>query len=137
RMQEGKSYCVRVYVDDKTQRIAASAKIDSYFADYFPPYKEWQEVDILIHSQTDLGYKAIVEDAFWGLIYQNEIFESIAPGDVRTAFIKKVREDGKIDLILQKTGFAKTVDTQSFVLQKLIDNNGFLPFNDKSSPEQI
>ena len=137
RMQEGKSYCVRVYVDDKTQRIAASAKIDSYFADYFPPYKEGQEVDILIHSQTDLGFKAIVEDAFWGLIYQNEIFESIAPGDVRTAFIKKVREDGKIDLILQKTGFAKTVDTQSFVLQKLIDNNGFLPFNDKSSPEQI
>lgn len=137
KMQEGKSYCVRVYVDEKTQRIAASTKIESYFPDYFPPYKVDQEVDILVHSKTDLGFKVIVEDSFWGLIYQNEIFEPIAPGDAKTAFIKKVREDGKIDLTLQKIGFSKMTDVQSFVLQKLIDNDGFLPYNDKSTPEQI
>ncbi len=137
KMQEGKSYCVRAYVDNKTQRIAASTKIDSYFPDYFPPYKADQEVDILVHSKTDLGFKVIVEDDFWGLIYKNEIFEPIAPGDTKTAFIKKVREDGKIDLTLQKTGFSKMTDRQSLVLQKLIDNDGFLPYNDKSTPEQI
>ncbi|NLK81402.1 MAG: GntR family transcriptional regulator [Bacteroidales bacterium] len=137
KMQEGKSYCVRVYVDEKTQRIAASTKIESYFPDYFPPYKVDQEVDILVHSKTDLGFKVIVEDSFWGLIYQNEIFEPIAPGDATTAFIKKVREDGKIDLTLQKIGFSKMTDMQSFVLQKLIGNDGFLPYNDKSTPEQI
>ncbi|HPY82486.1 MAG: S1-like domain-containing RNA-binding protein [Bacteroidales bacterium] len=137
KMQEGKSYCVRVYVDEKTQRIAASTKIESYFPDYFPPYKVDQEVDILVHSKTDLGFKVIVEDSFWGLIYQNEIFEPIAPGDAKTAFIKKVREDGKIDLTLQKIGFSKMTDMQSFVLQKLIGNDGFLPYNDKSTPEQI
>lgn len=136
-MKEGETYCVRLYVDSKTGRITASSKIDSFLSTYFPPYKEGDEVDILVHSETDLGYKVIIEDDFLGLLYKNEVFTDIQPGDTCTAFIQKIREDGKIDLRLQKSGFSKTEETLFNMLKKLEEHKGFLPYTDKSSPEEI
>ncbi|MBM7072669.1 GntR family transcriptional regulator [Shewanella sp. 202IG2-18] len=137
RVEEGRSYVVYTYINHIDERIVASMKIDKFLDQIEPDYEEGQEVKLLIAGKSDLGYKAIIEDQHWGLVFYNDIFQDIKIGKKVTGYIKRVREDGKIDLTLQKA------DNQSFdkhtnsVLIKIKQADGFLPLGDKSDPELI
>lgn len=136
-MEEGRSYIVYIYVDEESQRIAATAKVDK-FLDLTPTdYAEGEEVNLMIYKQTDIGYKAIINSAHWGVLYKNEVFQKLNIGEQIKGYIKKIREDGKIDLSLQKTGFEFIDETAKSILELLQAQNGFLPVTDKSSPETI
>lgn len=134
---QNRSYLIYIYIDDKTGRIVGTSKLDRNIRDWDNSFNVGDEVEILIWKKTDLGYKVIVENAFEGLIYSNEIFQPIHIGMKQFAYIKNVREDGKIDIALQKTGKQLTIDTAELILQKLNDAGGFLPYGDHSSAEEI
>ncbi len=137
KMDVGRSYVVYLYIDEESQRIAASNKLNK-FLDLAPPeYTEGDEVDLMITQKTDLGYKAIVNSQHWGVLYENEIFQPLRVGQKVKGYIKKIREDEKIDLALQPAGYEKIPDLAEILLQELKKNNGFLPLNDKSSAEDI
>lgn len=133
----GNFYWIYCSLDPKTDRIVASAKIDSHLLESNPAFAEGAEVSVQIHSKTDLGYKAIIENNCWGVIFANEVFENLTIGDVRQAFVKTVREDGKIDLSLQRIGLVRFDDAQQKILDALKAHNGFLPLHDKSDAGEI
>jgi len=137
KMEVGKYYVVYIYVDDKTGRIAATAKYNKYLNHEEMNFEIGQEVDLLIAERTDLGYKAIINGTHLGILYSNEIFKPIAKGDKLKGFIKKVREDGKIDLCLEKQGYKKVDPISEDILTKLKENFGFMALHDKSDPEDI
>lgn len=137
RMEEGRSYLVYAYVDEETDRIVATAKIEKYLDRTPPDYESWQEVDVLIARPTDLGYAVIVNHAHWGVIYRNEIFQPLRIGQKLKAYIKEIRPDGKIDLVLQKPGYDQIALLSQQILKKIRDNGGALDVSDKSSPEMI
>lgn len=137
KMQEGRKYVVHAHVDEESYRIVASAKVDRYLSKEPADYEQGDEVDILIWQKTDLGFKAIVDNKYGGLLYDSEIFQQLHTGDRLKAFIKQVREDGKIDLILQKPGFGKVDDFSKTLLQHILDNGGKITLTDKSPAEDI
>lgn len=136
-MKEGSRYLVYAYVDKSTDRIVASAKIDKFLDQVYPEYEPNQEVDLLIVRKTDLGYAVIVDNAHWGLVYDNEIFQTVRIGQRLKGYIKQVREDDKIDVMLQPAGYAKIEGLAEQVLDKLRDYGGVLDLSDKSAPEEI
>ncbi len=137
KMQKGKSYLVHLHIDEETYRIVASAKVERYLSTDYPPYHGGDEVDVLIWQKTDLGFKAIVDNRFQGMFFDDEIFRSIHSGDHLTAYVKQVRPDGKIDLSLQKKGQKAVVDFSDILLQHLQTNGGRTPLGDKSPAEEI
>lgn len=137
KMQVGREYVVYVYIDEESYRIVATAKVDKYLSKETPTYKSGDEVDILIWQKTDLGFKAIIENKFSGLLYDSEIFKSIYTGDKLKAYIKQVRPDGKIDLVLQKAGGARIDDFSATLLQYIKDNGGATSLHDKSDADDI
>ena len=137
KMQQGKSYVVFVYLDEITNRLVASAKLTRYIRNDNINVMDGDMVDLLIYSETPLGFNAIINDKYSGLIYKNEIFETIRIGDKVKGFVKHVREDDKIDLSLQKSGFELTDDVKWRILKIMKEENGFLSLNDNSSPEEI
>jgi len=136
-MLEGKSYVVYAYVDQSTDRIVATSKIDKYLDNIPPVFQQHQEVDVLIARKTDLGYSVIVNHTHWGVIYRNEIFGNVKIGQQLKGYIKNVREDDKIDVTLQKTGYDRIEILSRKILAKLEDNEGILDISDKSAPEII
>ena len=136
-MVEGMSYIVYVYQDKKTNRIAASSHINRYLDKQPADYCEKQVVDLLIGYETDLGYRAIINNAHWGVIYKNEVFQLLQRGQRIQGFIKKLRPDGKIDLCLQKPGYSVADESSDKILQEIKDKGGFIPVTDKSSPDTI
>lgn len=136
-MQVGRWYVVRIYLDQDTQRIVGSAKVSKYLDNVPPTYTVGEEVDVLINNETDLGYNAIVNNLHWGMIYKNEVFAPIRVGQRTKAYIKKVREDEKIDLLLDKPGHTKLDDLAQKVIDALNQNKGSLPLGDKTDPEII
>ncbi len=137
KMQKGRKYIVHAHIDEDSYRIMASAKVEHFLSKEHPDYRQGQEVDILIWQKTDLGFKAIVENKFSGLLYDNEIFQPLETGMRLTAYVKQVREDGKIDLVLQKLGAKKVDDFSEVLLQYIKDHDGFTPLNDKSDAGDI
>lgn len=137
RMVEGKSYLVYAYVDETTDRIVATAKIEKYLDNVPVDYKPGQEVDVLIARQSDLGYSVIVDNLYWGLVYRNEIFRHLKPGQRLKGYIKGVRKDEKIDITLQKKGYDRIDGVVKKILEKLEDNGGVLDVSDKTDPEII
>lgn len=137
KMQKGKSYIVHVHLDPETYRIMASAKVERYLSTDYPPYHGGDEVQLLIWQKTDLGFKAIVDNAYAGLLFDDEIFRDLHSGDRVTAYVKQVRPDGKIDLSLQKKGQKAVVDFSDTLLQHLQTNGGSSPLGDKSPAEEI
>jgi predicted RNA-binding protein (virulence factor B family) len=137
RMKEGRSYVVKIYLDDRRHRIVASAKIDKFIGKKPGRFREGQAVDLLVVCRTDLGYKAIINGSHWGLLYTNEVFESIQPGQSVKGYIKRVRDKDKIDLTLQKPGYRKVDPVSHKILITLNSRGGFIPVTDKSPPEQI
>jgi predicted RNA-binding protein (virulence factor B family) len=137
KMQVGRKYIVYVYVDEESYRIVGTAKVDRYLSTEAPDYQEGDEVDILIQQKTDLGFKAIIENKFSGLLYDNEIFTPLHTGMRVPAYIKQIREDGKIDLMLQKPGFEKIDSFADQLLNYINEHGGSISFTDKSDAEEI
>lgn len=137
KMQVGNKYVIHAYIDDESFRIVASAKVDRYLSKEKAPYQPGEEVNILIWQKTDLGFKAIIENMYSGLLYDSEIFQTLHTGDTLKAYIKQVREDGKIDLILQKPGFEKVDDFSKTLYRYIADHGGRIGLNDKSPAEEI
>ena len=137
KMQVGRGYIIYAYVDEESYRIVASAKVERYLSKEMPEYKEGELVDILIWQKTDLGFKAIVDNKYSGLLYQNEIFQSIETGMRMKAYVKQVRDDAKIDLELQRGGTRKVDDFAEVLLQYLEEHEGRTSIYDKSEADEI
>lgn len=136
-MNPGGIYLVYVYLDNTTQRVVASAKVDKYIGNLLPHYKHGQKVTALLTQRTPIGYKCIVDNLHWGMIYSNEVHHPLTLEEKITAYVKVVRDDGKIDLTVNDRARARTSDLASDILDCLINNDGFLPLTDKSDPEAI
>lgn len=138
-MRVGESHVVYVYIDPQTDRITASSHLHKFMDTAEVELEEGEKVSVMVVNRTDLGYNLVVNQRYWGLVYQNEIFQPIKPGEELTAYVKKVREDGKVDIALRPQGFKKVIDgdTQK-VLKVLQKSQGKqLPLSDKSAPEAI
>ncbi|MBV2131020.1 CvfB family protein [Arsukibacterium indicum] len=135
-LKEGQKYLVYCYVD-VSNRIVASTKLDRHLHKTTPHYNPGDKVNIIVSEQTDIGYKVVVNQQHWGVLYKNEVFKPLRRGDKQTAYIVKVRDDGKIDLRLTATTYKQALELTEQVLNKLKQNGGKLALNDKSSPELI
>ncbi|EON77473.1 hypothetical protein ADIS_2003 [Lunatimonas lonarensis] len=135
-MERGKKYLVRVCVDYRTNRLIGVSKYRDFLLEDTRGYQPGQEVLALVFEETDLGLKVLIENSFEGLLYRNEVFSPIEVGDKVRAFIKKVREDGKLDLLLTPMGRQKYDEGCEQVLKEL-SKTGFLPLHDKSDPDDI
>ncbi|MEN6363345.1 MAG: S1-like domain-containing RNA-binding protein [Bacteroidales bacterium] len=137
KMREGGRYPVFIYVDFESKRITASAKLEKFIDDSHPELEVNQQVDLMIYKKTDLGCKAIVNQQYSGVLYKNEVFQPLEIGQKLTGFVKQIREDNKIDLMLQKPGFEKIDDFSIRLHELLKEADGFLPLTDKSPVEEI
>ncbi len=137
-LEVGKFYFVKLFLDNKA-RIVATTKLNQFIADTVEvdEFTVGQKVDLLIADKTDLGIKAIVNNAYWGLLYENEIFQSLQKGQRISGYIKTIRDDLRLDLTLHEVGYAKVLTLTDAILQTLRDNGGALAVGDKSDPETI
>lgn len=137
KMVVGRKYIVYVHIDEESYRIVATAKVDQFLSKEVPTYKPGEDVDILIWQKTDLGFKAIIDNQFGGLLYDSEIFTPLHTGMRVTAYIKQVREDGKVDLMLQKPGFEKIDSFADRLLDYIKSEGGTIYFTDKSDADEV
>ncbi len=137
RMKVGEKYLVYIYLDPETNRIVASSKIDKFVDNLPVDYEQEEEVDLIIVEKTDMGYRTIIDNSHLGMLYKNEVFQTLSTGQKLKGYIAKVRDDEKIDLVLQKPGYEKMEGLAQKIMEKLKACNGFLPVGDKSSPEII
>jgi hypothetical protein len=132
------SYLVKIVLDEQTGRIAATEKIDSYLSNDDLTVKELEEVKLTVYRRTDIGYVVIINNKHTGVIHHNEIFRNITSGDTFDGFIKKIYpKENKIDVVAGKSGYKKVEDETSKILRLLEENKGYLPYNDKSNPDEI
>ncbi len=137
KMQVGKSYMVYVYVDEESYRIVGSAKVERFLSADRPDYSPGDEVDIVVWQKTDLGFKVIINHRYSGMLYDSELFREMYPGWKGKAYVKQVREDGKIDLMADKPGMEKVTDFSEVLLRFIRSNGGEIPFTDKSPAGQV
>ncbi|WP_461787799.1 CvfB family protein [Pedobacter sp.] len=135
-MELGESYVVFVYLDEFSNKLLASSKVDQFVDHQNFDFEEGDAVDLLIIDKSDLGYNAIINNEFIGLLYHNEVFSNIEPGQRTTGWIKTIRVDGKIDLTLQPSGFGHILETKDYILEEL-KVVGEINLGDKSSPDEI
>ena len=136
KMKAGQYYAVFVYLDHASQRIVASSRLKRFLNNQPPRFKIGEEVDILIIEETNIGYKAAINDLFIGMVYKNEVFSGIQLGKRMKAYIKQVRRDGKIDLTINAPIVERTDDLAQRILARLKSERS-LPLSDHSSPEAI
>ncbi len=136
-MKTGLGYIVYVYQDDISERLLASSKLDRFLDKVPANYKVGEKVDLLIADRTDIGFKAIINNLHWGVIFESDVFGDLGIGKKCKGYIRRIREDGKIDLSLTQTGYAKMDGLSDRILLTMRQHDGFLPLSDKSSPEQI
>ena len=137
RMEKGKAYMVFVYIDDKTHRITGSSNLNKFLTSHPGDFTEGQSVDLTLGESTDLGYKTVIDNCAQGMLYHTEIFQKLSKGKKVKGFIKKVRDDGKIDLCLQKTGYGQVADISEQIIQQIAAHGGYIEATDKSSAELI
>ncbi|RTZ16899.1 GntR family transcriptional regulator [Vibrio aquaticus] len=137
RFAEGQNVLVYVYTDKASGRIVGTTKFNKLLDKTPATYTRNQEVNLIIAERSDLGFKAIVEGEHWGMIFKSDVFGKLFIGKKLKGYVKNIREDGKIDLSLQKVGVQKMDDLSQKVMDLLEKKGGFLPLNDKSSPEAI
>ena len=136
-MKEGRWYLVYVRLDHVTGRIMASARVDKFLNNTPANYEPNQEVDLLIADETELGYKVIINNQHWGLIYYNEVFQRLEKGERMKGYIKEIREDDKIDVSLSPLGYQKIGGIADVIIDALRSQGGYLPVHDKSEPDII
>ena len=136
-MRQGKAYIVFVFLSEKNNRITASSKLEKYLNKQPPGYAVGEEVDLLIYAKTELGYSAVVNSSHVGMIYENEVFQKLVIGQRQKGYIKKIRDDFKIDLRMQQTGYHGVDDVSQAILNTIKDCGGMVAVTDKSPPEDI
>jgi predicted RNA-binding protein (virulence factor B family) len=137
KMRKGESYIVHIYYDRASGRIAASSKIDKYLEGSKRFYKNGEEVSLMVWQKSDLGYKCIINNERWGMVFFNDVFQSMRRGEMLKGFIKQVRPDGRIDLCLHKPGYEKVTDLTDVILDYLKSQGGYMPITDKNPPAEI
>lgn len=137
RMYKGESYFVKIYLDEQTGRVAATEKIDAFLSNDKLTVKEMDQVDLVVYRRTDIGYFVIINNKHTGVLHYNEVFKELEPGEPVKGFIKKITGENKIDVVLGKPGYEKVPGEAENILRLLHDNNGYLPYNDKSDPDEI
>lgn len=137
KMEVGRSYIVFVFISEESNRITASSKLEQFLNLQAPSYKEGEEVDLLFCEKTELGYRAIVNHAHEGMVYTSEVFKKIFIGQELKGYVKKIREDLKIDLILQKPGYKGVDDIAQTIFKTIKEQGGTIALTDKSPPEEI
>jgi predicted RNA-binding protein (virulence factor B family) len=137
KMRQGESYLVYIYYDNASERIVASAKLDKFLASSKRFYKNGEEVELMAWQKSDLGYKFIINNERWGMVFDNEMFQAVQRGKKLKGYIKNVRPDGRIDLALNKPGYEKVSLLTDVILNHLKANKGFMPITSKTPPEQI
>jgi uncharacterized protein len=138
KLNQGRKTLVKVYLDNQG-RLTGSTRIDHWIKDDSEGFSVGEKVHLTIADKTELGFKAIVNHRFWGLLYSNELYQSVRKGQRVDGYIKRVRDDGRLDLSLQKPGFSKDKiqRVSDEILAALGNNDGFLPMTDKSPPPEI
>ena len=136
-MKAGNWYIVYLYLDDKTNRLVGSSKTNRFVQNDSISVEKYEEVDILVTHLTEKGANVIINGVHKGLVYIDEIFEDIRTGDRLKAFIKKIREDNKIDVVLQAPGYRSIEPNANYIVDELKAAGGFLPLHDKSDPDSI
>ena len=136
-MRVGGYYIVKIYLDEQTGRVAATEKIEPFLSNEHLTVKELEPVDLLVYRRTDIGYTVIINNQHTGVLHFNDIYHDIQVGDRLQGYIKNIREGNKIDVGTGKAGYQRVEDETAKVLRLLKENNGFLPYHDKSSPEEI
>ena len=137
KMQLGQTYVVRMYLDEETDRLVATAKVKQFLSNEALAIQEKDKVDLIVFNQSDLGFDVIVDEKHVGLLFRNEVFTSIKNGDRLTGYVKQIRSDGKMDVTLQPDIETHLENSNQVILQALKANGGVLNISDKSSPEDI
>ena len=137
KMKAGGWYLVYCYLDDETERLVASSKTNHFLDNKVLTVEQFEEVDLIVSHPSDIGMNVIVNNTHQGLIFKDEIFKDISVGDKLKGIIKKIRPGNKLDISLTQIGYRNIEPNAEFILTELADNSGFLPLNDKSTPESI
>lgn len=137
RMAAGEWHLVRMYLDEASQRLIASARVRRFLSREAPPYAEGDAVEVLICGPNELGYPVIVEDQFSGMVYHSELFTQVQPGERRRGYVRQVRSDHKLDISLHQPGPDQIEPNARRILDALEQAGGFLPLHDSSPPEEI
>lgn len=137
-------YLVKIYLDEQTGRLAATEKLEHFLSNEVLTVKELEVVDLIVYRRTDIGYVCIINNQHTGVLHHNEIYRNITAGDRFTGFIKKIYPEDKtsdllyrIDVSAGKPGYNRVEDETEKIIRLLTENDGFLPYNDKSDPEEI
>jgi predicted RNA-binding protein (virulence factor B family) len=130
-------YLVKIVMDEQTGRVAATEKLERFLSNDVLTVKEKEEVDLLVYRQTEIGYEVNINNKHKGILHTNEIYRPVEIGDRFTGFIKRILGENKIDVAAGKPGYQRVEDESEKILRLLNENNGYLPYHDKSSPEEI
>lgn len=133
----GRSYIVYLYEDSVTGRCVATNKLKSFIDNDEITVRPRQEVEVLVASESPIGYRVIVDNRHWGMIYRNQIFRPVAVGDRLRGYVQRITEDRRIDISLQQTGLAQVKDSAQTLLELLRRSGGRLPLNDASDPAEV
>lgn len=136
-MRIGGKYLVKLYIDEQTGRVAATEKFEHTLSNEELTVKEKEAVQLIVYRRTPLGYVVIINNKHTGLLHHGDVFRDLEVGDKLEGFIKTIREENKIDVVAGKSGYTKVLDEAGRILQLLEEHNGYLPFHDKSDPEEI
>jgi predicted RNA-binding protein (virulence factor B family) len=130
-------YLVKIYQDEQTGRLAGTERIEQYLSNEELTVKEKDTVDLLVYRQSDLGYVVIINNLHTGLLHFSEVYREIAIGDRFAGYVKTILDENKIDVVAGKPGYARVEDEGEKILRLLKENDGYLPYHDKSQPEEI
>ncbi len=136
-VEAGRYYLVYLFLDYASKRIAATTNLNKFIKNREVDLVQNQEVDLLITYENEVGIRVIINNKHWGILFKNEVFKKIEKGTHVQGFVKKIREDGKIDVALQKQGIEAAKDVREVLLEKLKEHKGFLPLSDVTPPEVI
>lgn len=137
KMKAGGWYLVHCYLDEESERLVVSSKTNRFLDNKELTVEQYEEVDLIVSHPSDIGMNVIVNNCHLGLVFKDEIYKDISVGDRLKGIVKKIRSGNKLDISLSQIGYRNIEPNAQFVLTELEDNNGFLPLNDKSSPEDI
>ncbi len=133
----GHRYIVYLYEDSVTGRCVATTKLKSFIDNDTITVRPREEVDLIVASESPIGYRVIVGNRHWGMLYRNQLFREVAIGDRLRGYVRRITEDNRIDVSLQRTGFAQVKDSAQTLLQLVRDNGGRLPLTDASDPAEV
>ena len=136
-MEEGRYYVVRVALDEETDRLYASSRVEHFLDNSTLTVKVNEEVALMVFERSELGLNVIVNNIHQGLVHNNEVFRHASIGDRITGYVRRIRDDHKLDIVLQPIGYRQYIDAHTTLLAKRLEAKGMLPLTDKSSAEEI